>query len=273
MLIQRVFGAAIIVAVATLPAVLGGLPFLILILLVSTLAVVELGRMFTLLGYRPLYVVSIGLTGVFVLDAFLGKGLTDVAITAGVLAPLVWLLFRSKNYARAAIEWTVTMVGPFYLGWTLARFVLLRELPDGLVWAGVALIGTWAADTGAYIAGRALGKRKLYPRVSPAKTWEGVGGGALLTIVVLATLLFLAQENALVSRPIMGWPLWVHGVVLGLLVNCAAVIGDLAESFLKRSTGVKDAGQVIPGHGGLLDRVDSLVFSVPLVYYYVVYIV
>lgn len=273
MLIQRILGAAIIVAVVSLPVILGGLPFLLLIMLVSTLAVVELGRMFSRVGYRPLYVASVGLTAAIVLDAYLETGLLDLAITVGVLAPLVWLVFRGSDFGRAAIEWTVTVIGPFYLGWTLARFVLLRELPDGLAWAGAALLGTWAADIGAYFAGRAFGNHKLYPRVSPAKTWEGVGGGVLLAVVVLAVWMSLAQGYGLVSRPGEGWPLWSHGAVLGLLVSCAAVIGDLAESFLKRATGLKDAGRVIPGHGGLLDRVDSLVFSVPLVYYYVVYAV
>lgn len=272
MLIQRIIGAAIIVVVVALPLFFGGLAFLALVLLVSALGVLELGNMFRRLGHRPLYVASIGLTAIIVLDAFLRLGLVGWGIVAGVLGPLAWYLFKSPDFGRAAIDWTVTVVGPFYLGWPLAHFVLLRELPNGLVWAAVALLGTWAADTGAYFAGRAFGHRKLYPRVSPGKTWEGVGGGAVASAVVLATLLFYATGLGMAVAPVVGVPLWVHGVALGLLVTGAAVLGDLAESFLKRGTGVKDASSLIPGHGGLLDRLDSLVFSAPVVYYYIVWL-
>lgn len=272
MLIQRIIGAAIILAVVGLPLLYGGLSFTFLVAVIASAAVVELARMFAHLGYRPLTIASVGLTVVIVLDAYFQMNLVGWGVTVGVLAPMVWLVFTSDDLDRGVIEWSVTLVGPFYLGWTLSHVILLRQSPAGLVWAGVALLGTWAADIGAYFAGRALGRHKLYPRVSPGKTWEGVGGGVLLSVVVLAAFLFLVQQYALVSRPVGALPLWVHGVVLGVLITGAAVIGDLSESFLKRGAGVKDAGRVIPGHGGLLDRLDSLVFSAPLVYYYVVWV-
>lgn len=273
MLIQRIIGAVIILAVVGLPLLYGGLAFLSLIVVITSAAVVELGRMLTHLGYRPLTIASVGLTAVIVLDAYFQMNLIGWGITLGVLAPLAWLMFTSDDFSRGVVEWAMTLVGPFYLGWTLSHFVLLRQSQDGLVWVGVALLGTWAADIGAYFAGRALGRHKLYPRVSPGKTWEGVGGGALFSLVVLAAFLFLAQQYALVGGPVGYLPLWVHGAILGILITGAAVIGDLSESFLKRGAGVKDAGHLIPGHGGLLDRLDSLVFSAPLVYYYVVWVV
>ncbi len=270
MLIQRIVGAAIIVAVVALPLWYGGLLFTLLIVLVSSLAVVELGRMLANLGYRPLYVASVGLTVVIVFDAYVRLNLIGWGITLGVLAPLAWLTFRSRDFGRGAIDWATTLVGPFYLGWTLAHFVLLRQLASGLIWVGVALLGTWAADTGAYFAGRAFGRKKLCPGVSPGKTWEGVAGGTLLSLVAVAVLLALAEGYGFVKGPVGGLPVWLHGVILGVLISAVAVVGDLSESFLKRGTGVKDAGRLIPGHGGVLDRLDSLVFSGPMVYYYVV---
>ena len=273
MLIQRIIGAAIIVAVVALPLWYGGLLFTLLIVLVASLAVVELGNMFSHLGYRPLYAASVGLTVIVVFDAYVKLNMVGWGITLGVLAPLAWLTFRPRDLGRGAVDWAITLAGPFYLGWTLAHFVLLRQLIDGLVWVGVALLGTWAADTGAYFAGRALGRHKLYPRVSPGKTWEGVAGGILLSVVAVTAWLALAEGYGLARGPAAGISPWVHGVILGVLISAVAVLGDLSESYLKRATGVKDTSQLIPGHGGVLDRLDSLVFSAPMVYYYVVLLV
>ncbi len=172
MLIQRLVGAAIIVVVVAVPFYVGGLLWAVLIAALAMLAAVELGRMFGHLGYRTVYVASVGLTGLIVVDPFFQRGFIGWGIVLGVLGPLVWLMARSTDFERAALDWALTIVPPFYLGWTLAHFVLLREFPGnaGLVWAGAALLGTWAADAGAYFAGRSFGRRKLYPRVSPGKT-------------------------------------------------------------------------------------------------------
>ena len=117
----------------------------------------------------------------------------------------------------------------------------------------------WAADTGAYFAGRALGKTPLFPRVSPKKTWEGAVGGAVAVVVAIGIIRTLAI-------PHMGWG---HVVALSLIGGPAGVVGDLVESAFKRASGVKDSGSILPGHGGILDRVDSLLFTAPVTYVYV----
>lgn len=148
-------------------------------------------------------------------------------------------------------------LGLLYLPLLLGHLVLLRQLPDGREWIFMTLLTVMACDSFAYFTGMNFGKRKLYPAVSPNKSIEGGLGGLLgaVVAVLLAKVIFLPQIG------------YVEGILFGLLLGCAGQIGDLFESLLKRACGVKDSGKLIPGHGGLLDRLDSLLFAFPLSYY------
>lgn len=149
-------------------------------------------------------------------------------------------------------------LGAAWLG-LLVFLPLLRREPGGLAWIFLVLAISWLGDTGAYFAGRAFGKHKLYERISPKKTWEGVLGG-----VVAAT------AGTFVVRAVGLLPLSnVEVLALGPVLCVAGVVGDLAESMMKRSFDVKDSGWILPGHGGLLDRIDSLLFVAPLLYAWV----
>lgn len=140
----------------------------------------------------------------------------------------------------------------------LPMLARLRMLPDGLAWVFVVLGIAWLSDTGAYFAGRSLGKRPLYARISPKKTVEGMVGGMLTATVGIGVI-------SRIGLPSLGL---VDILVLGLLGSAISVLGDLAESLLKRSYGVKDSGTILPGHGGLLDRIDSVLFVGAFVYGY-----
>ena len=160
------------------------------------------------------------------------------------------------------VDWGYTAAGAIYTGWTLSLFLRLRAGDSGLEWALLAVLATFATDTGAFMVGRAIGKRRLAPRISPGKTWEGAIGGWLTAVgstVGLAALLDLPVTTA-------------QAAALGALVGVAAQAGDLVESALKRSAGVKDSGALIPGHGGALDRLDSVVFAIVVVYHFKVWI-
>jgi phosphatidate cytidylyltransferase len=159
----------------------------------------------------------------------------------------------------------ITLGGAVYTGGLLGYALLLAALPDrpvsagggGSAWLLLVLLGTAACDTGAYFVGSAVGRHKLIPHISPGKTWEGLAGGALgavLAAVALAGVLGIDGPEA---------------VVLGLVVCAAAVLGDLGESLVKRAAGVKDSGNIVPGHGGMLDRMDSILFVLPAVYWFV----
>ncbi len=241
-------------------------------LLVTVLAAFELHNMMLHAGYRPLIVVSLGLNALFLLSAmFPAQRLFILEVSYGttLLVSFTWLFFR-KNLEGALLDWALTLSLPLYLGWSMSLFLLLRGydsatlhgpggawvfLPRGVWWLLVVLLGVWGSDSAAFFSGHYFGRHKLAPRISPAKTWEGAIGGFALSIV--AALLFTVIP--------LGVP-WYLAIVLGILIGVAAVLGDLAESLLKRQTNVKDSGQLMPGHGGMLDRIDSLLFAVIVVY-------
>jgi phosphatidate cytidylyltransferase len=166
---------------------------------------------------------------------------------------------------RKLADVAVTLWGILYLGMLFSFWVLVRELNQGCFWIVLALILTWASDTGAYFIGRNWGKRKPWPRLSPGKTLEGALGGLFFCIV---TSLALTSTSGFFrwGGPDLGLNV---SIVLGLVVSAMAQAGDLVESGLKRSAGVKDSGCLIPGHGGILDRFDSLLFVMPTVYFFV----
>lgn len=168
-------------------------------------------------------------------------------------------LFFASDTASAGARFGSALSGLLYVGLLMTSLPLLqRDATDGELWVFVALGVTFSCDTGAYFAGRALGKRKLAPSISPAKTWAGFWGGVVSAVVfvLVASLTFFTNLQP------------VDVIVVGLAAAVLGPAGDLAESLLKRSAGIKDSGHVIPGHGGVLDRVDALLFIGGFVYVY-----
>ncbi|MBI4042097.1 MAG: phosphatidate cytidylyltransferase [Deltaproteobacteria bacterium] len=174
----------------------------------------------------------------------------------------IFFLFRAKSYAanlhQCLFLMSLSTLGIVYLTFLLPYFSRLYEIKNGLQWSLVALIIPWAYDTGAYFVGRKMGKQKLYLVVSPGKTLEGAVGGALLTFAALAFFRYFFFKN--LNLPDL--------LLLSILGSLFAQIGDLFESLIKRGLGIKDSGRLIPGHGGILDRLDALLFTFPFVYTY-----
>jgi phosphatidate cytidylyltransferase len=154
----------------------------------------------------------------------------------------------SKRIAKGIFGLFLIVIGAFALG-------ILFAQPDGRYWLLLLLLLVWAADVGAYIAGRTLGRHKLAPRVSPGKTWEGVLGGFLLAMVVV----LIASQWMTLQSGQLGWLLAMITATVGI-----SVVGDLFISLMKRQAGLKDAGRIFPGHGGVLDRFDSLIAAAPM---------
>lgn len=181
------------------------------------------------------------------------QGLLSV-VTALLVASLIWhVAFRTVTTADTA----TTVFGALYVGFMLSFFVLIRELDGGTLLALATLLSVWANDVFAYLVGSMIGKHKMTPNISPNKSWEGFAGGTLFTVLVWVALYFVVDSP--MSLP------W-H-VVVGFAVAFAGVLGDLAESRLKREAGVKDSGRLLPGHGGFLDRFDSLIMVSVVAYY------
>jgi phosphatidate cytidylyltransferase len=179
---------------------------------------------------------------------------------AAVLAVFLYALARPDLARTAAERVSLLVFGLAYGPLLLGHATLALAMPGGIGPAsvGLALAAAFGGDTAAYYAGKRFGRRKLYPSVSPGKTWEGAVAGVLGTVLAMA----------IVRALLLPWLPWRHVVALGVLAAVVGQLGDLCESLLKRGAGVKDSGSLLPGHGGLLDRLDSLLFVAPLVYYY-----
>ena len=181
-----------------------------------------------------------------------------VTTLAGMLLPL----WRLGEISTAGIRMTAGAAGPLYIGATLATLALLRrDLESGPSWVVLTLMFAWLADTGGYFFGRFLGKTPLYPAVSPKKTRAGFVGA--LFGAACGTL--IAHFSFLPELPLGA------GLLLAIVAGALGQLGDLAESLLKRSTGIKDSGSLVPGHGGMLDRLDALLVVGPLVYLFSVW--
>jgi phosphatidate cytidylyltransferase len=213
-------------------------------------------------GLTALAVLSAALAVSLPAGAFVGADWVLWFTFGGAIIPLVWVTMRAEP-DTALPDWQWAISGVLYVGLLGSTIVLLRELPNGRDWVYLTVFGTFAADTTAYFVGRALGRRKLAPHISPGKTVEGTLGGfagAFSMVVALNYALGLRLEAALI-------------IPLALLLPLFAVLGDLAESIVKRGMQIKDSSHVIPGHGGMLDRFDSLLFTFPVVYFFAHWVV
>ena len=239
-------------------AVLGGLWALAAILFGVVVGSAELFGLLRAAGYRPLAPLGVAVAAGFVLDAaFPTLGVLQAVLAGAAVAAVTWLM-RRDDWSGAVVDWALTFLPALYVGGLLRFFVPLRELPDGTLWALMVLVGTWSCDTAAYFLGRAAGRTKLAPRVSPGKTVEGAVGGIVAAVAV-----------GIVAAPIAGFGV-ARLAGLGLTIGICAVLGDLIESFVKRQVGAKDSGDILPGHGGMLDRIDGLMLAAAGAYFYVV---
>lgn len=256
MLRTRVASAFVLIVLVTGPASAGGLVFLGLVALIGILATWEYAGLLRQGGYQPILPLGILLTLLLIGQGQWPDALPlDALLAAAVILSAVASLWH--NRPKPATDWALTLAGSLYLGWLLEHFVRLRALESGLFWLLLAVAANSLADAAAYFVGRAIGRHRWWPRHSPKKTWEGYLGGALAAMLTTAILgAWLLEMNPLA------------GVSLGLLIGLLAPLGDLFESMIKRQVGAKDASQLIPGHGGVLDRIDSLLITVPLVFYW-----
>ncbi|MFH1132324.1 MAG: phosphatidate cytidylyltransferase [Pseudomonadota bacterium] len=171
-------------------------------------------------------------------------------------------LFTFDDIKKATTSTAIMVFGIIYVPLMLTTIALLKKMPDGTDWVFLVLTVTWFSDTGAYFMGRAIGRHKLYVTVSPGKTVEGAFGGIVASFgaAILAKYWYMPQLT------------WLHGIAFAVFGSVFAQVGDLVESMVKRSFDVKDSGRIIPGHGGLLDRIDALLFVSPFFYLYVTYL-
>lgn len=236
--------------------------FTVFITLASFIGLMEYCRM--ALPKRPIAGIMVPLAGAVLPFLFYTRSaaLTSFAIALFFLSISVYTLFSFKDVKCAASEAALLFFGVIYIPYLLGYLVLLRSHPQGFKWILLIMFIVMSGDSAAYFIGCRYGKRKLYPEVSPNKSVEGALGGLAGSVlgVMAAKLLFFDELSV------------VDALVASLLVGAAGQTGDLFESLLKRSCGVKDSGTIFPGHGGIMDRLDSILFAAPVAYYYAMFI-
>jgi phosphatidate cytidylyltransferase len=256
MLRERILSAIVLIPIVAAAVYFGGLFFLVIVLVTGLLA----GYEFLLLARhdeaRPPMLLGLLLIALLIADGqWPQAGILRPTLLIFSLALLTAQIFRG-NAAGSLHSWALTLTGGLYVGLALSFFPRLRSLDLGIYWLIIALLGTWTCDSGAYFVGRAYGRQPFFPKISPKKTLEGAVGGLVSGVALVAPL----------ARWLLGLG-WGWGILLGIVLVFGATFGDLSESVIKRQVGVKDSSGLIPGHGGMLDRIDSLLFVVPLVYY------
>lgn len=273
MLRERVATALVAIPLLIVVLALGRWWIAGLVLLLAILASLELFALLRLAGYASLTSLGIALGLGLVADGiFFGEagGAGLLLVAAGLVLVSVGSFARTEP-RDAFATWLTTVFGGLYVGLLgfLPRIIALDPglapdaplgafLDGGRWWLALTVLAVWAYDTGAYAAGRTFGGPRFLTAVSPSKTWAGLYGGLFAVGVVSAIILWGLGRSPL------------EALLIGPLIGLAAQAGDLAESVLKRIAGVKDSGRLFPGHGGLLDRLDSLLFAGPAVYFYVV---
>lgn len=275
MLRQRLLIALLIVPPGLLCILLGGIPYLVVLVIILIIAGREYTQMLTATNARPAQSLIIG--GALILALVQSvpnvwptlesrSGMfTEAALVLILVAATLWHLIDYERGAPASgVDWAITITGAVFLGLTCSYIVLLRNgLPNGLDWTLIVLPAIWMADTGAYVAGKRWGKHTMTPRLSPKKTWEGFIGGILWGIFfggLFAAILSLRSD----AGPTINV---FSGAVVGGVASLAGVAGDLSISMLKRQVGLKDTGNLLGAHGGLLDRIDSWLIGGPIAYF------
>jgi phosphatidate cytidylyltransferase len=259
---------------------MGGWVWAIALTILCTIGAYEFNLLASRLspGVRPFSLVLVPAFGVAAGFGAGAQALVGIAALA-VGLPLVEIILRS-DLKGSVIDWSLSVAGSLYLGLPLVAAIATRKMsgavdaswlrhvadwaalgwnswPRGLAWLLVVILVTWLSDSGAYLIGRAIGRRPLIPVVSPKKTVEGLMGGLACAALTGAVAVSLFKMD--IS--------WAVGLLIGLAIGIVGVIGDLAESVLKREAGVKDSGTLIPGHGGMLDRLDALLFTFTVGWY------
>lgn len=261
MLKQRILTAILGIPLLIALIYIGSWPLFLAVSLLFFLGMREFINIAEKAGYPPLKI-SMYVGGfLLILDAYLFSGLfaTFAFFVAFMLLVIELILSNKINLATIA----VSFFGVIYLG-LLKYILLLRDFPEGFILILMVFVLTWAVDTGAYFSGRLFGNKKLAPSISPNKTWAGAIGGTLVTMLMAAALYFTIAPDGIFVGGVIG------AIILGFLIAISGQFGDLLASLLKRSANVKDSGNLLPGHGGVLDRFDSILLTAPVTFYFIV---
>jgi phosphatidate cytidylyltransferase len=262
-------GTRVLVTLVGLPILiaiffLGGYPFVLLTAALLALAAIEFGGLYEHNGMRPIKWLMAAGSVALLLARFFAIDAEWLLPKLVLLAAIFHLIAYERGRDEAATDMSVTLSGIFYIGVLGSYFAGVRNLPNGEWWLLLTLVAVWLADSAAYLIGTPLGKHKMVPRLSPKKSWEGYIAGVVFAAggVPLLGLLFTR-----LGMPTGASFTSANLALLGFAIGALTTLGDLTESMIKRQMKVKDAGQLLPGHGGIFDRIDSWLWALPIGYF------
>jgi phosphatidate cytidylyltransferase len=260
MLLPRILTALVGIPVVMLCIYAGGLPFFFMFFAVIIFSVMEYYSICK--KYNPMNILGTLAAAVFYISLYLNLYVQEVMILSVFFIFLIAMLKnRIKN---VSCEIAVTCFGAFFLTWSLYHMVLIRDIPNfGMKYIIFLFITVWVLDTGAYIIGKNFGKHKLAQFISPKKTVEGAIAGVVTSIITAILCRQIFMQNIISVQ---------EAVIFGLVISVVGQFSDLAESLFKRDCDIKDSGNILPGHGGMLDRFDSYIFCAPIFYYLIIFI-
>ena len=224
-------------------------------------------RPFTWLGYASLLAFQAGAFGDLPPAGFLGRLAAPATLITVLLIGVLLTQFVRGHSDSNFSDVGATLFGVLYVGWLSSFIIRMRWLPDGPQWVFLLLGATWMFDSAAYSWGTSFGRTRMWEAVSPSKTWEGFAGGLVTSVAVVWGVSRMPDFFAWMPRVLPAHAGVSVILILVPLVCAAAQLGDLVESMIKRMAGVKDSGSLLPGHGGILDKMDSFLFTAPLVYF------
>lgn len=262
---------ALVLALIGMPAIiLGGVYYFLLMGTFLIGAAWEYVHLFRAVKLEPQLDLTLG--GVFSISLarmFFPEYSEPVLAVTILLAMAYHLYAFERGREQAALDFAATVAGMVYLGWIGAYFFDLRNLPEGGWWFMLVMFCVWSGDSGAYSIGRAYGLHKLAPRLSPQKSWEGYAASVFTGMMTGGVYVYIFKTFGTFTSGITIW----QGALMGLVLGALTPMGDLGESMFKRQSGIKDSSDLIPGHGGFFDRIDSWLWGAVIGYYFLIWFI
>jgi len=258
-------------AVVGLPAILfGGILYYLLMGVFLVGAAWEFVNLFRAVNFKPQMYITAGGVAIVTFTRMFVPDYAEPAFVAIILVAMTYHLYAyERGRDQSALDFAITVGGIVYIGWVGSYLFNLRNLPEGGWWFMLVMFCVWSGDSGAYSIGRAYGNHKMAPRLSPKKSWEGYAASVFTGMMTGAFYVYVFTTFGNLTSPITIW----QGAIMGLLLGSLPPLGDLGESMIKRQSGIKDSSDIIPGHGGFFDRIDSWIWGAVIGYYFLVWFI
>lgn len=268
---RRRIVTALIMMLIGLPAVLiGGIFYFLVIATFLIGAAREYVYLFRAVKFEPNLPITIGGVALVIAARMFFAEYAVVALTFSILIAMAYHLIKYETGRdQAAIDFAIAIAGVVYIGWLGAYLLDLRNLPQGGWWFMLVMFCIWAGDSGAYSIGRAYGRHKIAPRLSPNKSWEGYIASVFTGAWTGAFYLYVFTTFGYLKTDMT----YLQATIMGLALGALPTLGDLGESMIKRQSGIKDSSDIMPGHGGFFDRIDSWLWGAPIGFYFLVWFV